>query len=51
MGYTLFIVVTKLCNVEVAIGYFINQPVFIIDSPRPITGKSVFQRFGFSCVF
>lgn len=45
------VVVTQLGNMNCIFRYFINESVFIIDSPRPIAGKSVFKRFRFSNAF
>ena len=45
------IVVSELSNKHGVATYFINETVFIIDAPGPVTGQCVFEWFWFTDAF
>ena len=39
--------VSSLEEIDAFAGYPIHEPMFLSDTPRPATGKHIFQWFGF----
>ena len=43
--------ISQLRNIDGVFGSFVHNSMFCIDSPGPVAGKAMFQRFGFANAF